>query len=718
MKNSKKSQSGFTLIEMAIVTLIIGIAIAAMSPLFTQYISSQQQLETEGIVTRNLTKQITTFRNTYGRYPCPAGLAVARDKVDYGREDCSLAAAEEVAGTCSGEGVCVSQSTRLGYLDFINYNEATPPTISPRILYGFIPFRDLGLMEDDVIDGYNNRIAYAVTENLTNRNSFDPEDGAIQITDEANRPLTIQNDAHFIVFSHGKNGAGAYTMAGVRKPCPANDSLEIRNTDCNVNSNTNLAAFVVAEQSSGDNNKFFDNVSAYFSPHEMPIWERGEKSNDPNISTENDVFLKPQNGLLIGAKLKNDEVFEGLKVSEHNDQGAIKAENTVIDEIAQDNGKIIADRICDKEGKNALACFNARLFMGDTALSQEGYGFECDKGEFLKSLKNGKFECVDDITKKCPEGSYLTGFKDGELICADAPTVVGPNDCAAETITMCEEDTTIGPMAHGKSKEVRGGESKRSLYVCYDGKYVPRDNSGRCNCVPDSKIQTRQCWEGYTPGTQQVLWERVCPKGNEVLTVIDNSQCKCVEDYEKTIVKSCPPGQYGKIYEILKAKCKGAHREWKLVETLNKCSCSQYIQDTTTTKACPPGYKGEITQKWVVDCKKGGLVTDGPPVDNCTCEPKPAEQKTRSCGPGQTGEVTYTESIVCKNNIPEVSITNEVENCTEIVCNWKPSGSSFQSTFGAGQNVGSTCKCGKKPKACFQRSGASSYTQYNQCTCE
>jgi prepilin-type N-terminal cleavage/methylation domain-containing protein len=83
----KVSCRGFTLIEMAIVIMIIGLLVASLMPLYGLYQKQQEISNTEVNVTVAISA-IGTFRSLHGRYPCPASLTQDRNDPLYGREDC------------------------------------------------------------------------------------------------------------------------------------------------------------------------------------------------------------------------------------------------------------------------------------------------------------------------------------------------------------------------------------------------------------------------------------------------------------------------------------------------------------------------------------------------------------------------------------------------------------------------------------------------------
>lgn len=121
-----KAQSGFTLIEMAFVILILGLLVgsvfAFMSPQL-QAKHQQQTIDRENKIARAL----SDYAQIQGRLPCPAR-----------PEDFSATIGTALAA-------CGTATLRNG----------------------IVPYRSLGLTFDDVMDGYDNPISYTVSTVLS-----------------------------------------------------------------------------------------------------------------------------------------------------------------------------------------------------------------------------------------------------------------------------------------------------------------------------------------------------------------------------------------------------------------------------------------------------------------------------------------------------------------------------------------------------------------------
>lgn len=140
--NNKKTQFGFTLIEMAMVLIILGFLLSAvLLPLQAQrYVAAQ--LKTEAILA-DAKWALIGFAQTHGRLPCPAtnnGTAVFPDDTGTANPNAS--------------GACFMQT-------------------------GFLPGKTLGLQSLDAqgyaLDAWQNRLRYAVTN--VNSDAFTTSNG-------------------------------------------------------------------------------------------------------------------------------------------------------------------------------------------------------------------------------------------------------------------------------------------------------------------------------------------------------------------------------------------------------------------------------------------------------------------------------------------------------------------------------------------------------------
>lgn len=118
---------------------------------------------------------------------------------------------------------------------------------------GRLPWNDLGIGRQD---SWGNRFRYRVTPAFSNNaigftlNST----GTMRVCESSNCAVVVANTLPAIIVSHGKNGAGAYNLAGTTNPAPLGLD-ELANQDALNND------FVAHTQSTASGNEFDDLVT-------------------------------------------------------------------------------------------------------------------------------------------------------------------------------------------------------------------------------------------------------------------------------------------------------------------------------------------------------------------------------------------------------------------------------------------------------------------------
>ena len=109
-RQTKKAEKGFSLIELSITLIIIGILIAPLMALYGQWQKRELVAETLKYM-NNAPFVVESFNAINGRYPCPAPLNVNRTDPNYGiAADCTDTSV--AINTCSPGGICVAESLR------------------------------------------------------------------------------------------------------------------------------------------------------------------------------------------------------------------------------------------------------------------------------------------------------------------------------------------------------------------------------------------------------------------------------------------------------------------------------------------------------------------------------------------------------------------------------------------------------------------------------
>jgi len=188
---------GFTLVELALVVLIGGILLAALGSALAIYME-KTQLRTTNQRLAAISDALQQHLHLNGRLPCPASRVAVPDTAMFGREvneDCTSGAH---AGTDRATG-----------------------TDGRMVRIGAVPVRSINLPDDYALDAWGNRFTFAITEILATAGMYDRTGGAISIVDSTNNSVvTPDGSAHYVIVSHGRDGAGAYTAAGTAGiPC-------------------------------------------------------------------------------------------------------------------------------------------------------------------------------------------------------------------------------------------------------------------------------------------------------------------------------------------------------------------------------------------------------------------------------------------------------------------------------------------------------------------
>lgn len=705
----KENNKGFTLVEMAIVVIIFGLGLASFGHILTLYWENKAIEATKTHVS-DVTEHIGSFRELYGRYPCPAALDLPRTDPNYGRENCALSAI--APGNCAG-GICVEESTRtFAYTDPYTNN---PVNQKPRVAVGFVPFRNLNLTEEEAYDGYQKRLVYAVTEHLAFDDTFTPDGGGIEIlNDQDTTALESAATAHFITFSHGKNGEGAYTIDGARAPCP-DAGPESQNCDLSTD-----AVYSLVQASTSGEATNFDDVLSFFTQKDVPLWQlSGEDSPNAHVKNPGKVGFGIPDDAEVG-----DDLEIGNRIRAQDDPATDGVEE----------GKVQAENLCDFGSD--VNCFPSSKIGGEIAA---GGGMECPPGTYMKGIANSAPICEEEVIVRCPEGRYMKGIDaDGNPICSDPP----PAGCPAENVTLvCPDnpsqtyDRLLNPSSNGRSITLTAGNSLRKTFTCREGEWIAGATTGICNCTEDlSRAPTSEscalnsaCGARFS-GTRTVQRQFLCPAAAWSNVVIDDSSCNCIESYRDT-TGSCPSGfNRGQIYFRNTNRCGASTGCSGPIETSRDCRCQPEHSEREVN--CGNGYSGKYIEQQDFLCPGGpsspGTLTGWVPkpgagkAERCTCKAQKLSDQESACQEGYEGKIVTKREVICENGVPR-TVTSEVNTCKlkePEKCVWIDQGNSTGSdTTPLSIQVKQPCKCGvDNAKPCSKPAGGSTHKQY-MCYC-
>ncbi len=209
----QRRQHGFTLVELAVVLVILSLLLAFGVTIGKNATNSADRLST--LERMALIKQsLDAYAARNGYLPCPADPALTPGSANFGLESRQIVA----PFGCNTVGGVFQAST---------------------VWYGALPVKNLGLDESFASDNWGNKLTYAVsgnhigsTGNHFNSYATSAVNGSIEIrsgTYASYRTTTTTTtgvpsaSATYAVVSHGKNGRGAYLLnaTAIVTSCPA-----------------------------------------------------------------------------------------------------------------------------------------------------------------------------------------------------------------------------------------------------------------------------------------------------------------------------------------------------------------------------------------------------------------------------------------------------------------------------------------------------------------
>lgn len=425
-----RKKGGFSLIELAIITTIIGLLMSAAIQSYRVYAVTKVKNDTEQ--RRDLVKEaLARHLFNFNYLPCPAGPKFAPDTAAAGKARMSTGTAPETsrcenwnqtAPYCNPtSGVCKADGWRKTAC-----NPNASPTVKDPVLIGSVPYVDLGIPMNETLDGWGNRMTYAVSYYLTGPQgivdavggTFNEQCGAINVksysraTSSSNpmwSPLLPENQDDgpptnntanniaggfmFALVSHGADGRGAYTYYGQQpNPCTAgtldtencnNDSVFLNRGDIQSDS-----AFSLRQGAD-----YYDDAFVV-----MTITKDRDKWTRPTLTS-----IQNKLGGRVGIGGVPDAGMD-YRLDVH---GNMKLQDYQADQICSNTG--------DGPGWTGPICFSQSMIGGT--------GINCNGG-LMTGFVNGVRTCVNQISTlglvpgTCPSGQLLKGFTAlGGIIC-------------------------------------------------------------------------------------------------------------------------------------------------------------------------------------------------------------------------------------------------------------------------------------------------------------
>ena len=223
----KHDQTGFTLIEMALVIVIAGILLSFLGAALINFVKKNRIDTTEFRIVK-IEEALARYLRVNGYYPCPASRFDGPTQTTFARSaitDCT-------GGVATG-------TVNIGGADGVRI--------------GAVPTRNLNLPDEFVMDGWGKKFTYAVSKRLATNLQYTADGGRISIVDGNNQTVvTPAGSAHYIVLSHGETGDGGYQLGQGTLPVTPCAPSSLDRENCNddatfritlVNSEANIADF-------------------------------------------------------------------------------------------------------------------------------------------------------------------------------------------------------------------------------------------------------------------------------------------------------------------------------------------------------------------------------------------------------------------------------------------------------------------------------------------
>lgn len=214
-----KSQRGFSLIEMAMMIIVLGLLTVAGSAFYnTQQEVTRAQNNVEILQTAQ--NSLQTYLERTGHLPCPASRTAAPDTANFGTEfGVNLAAGDRCMD--------VPDSNP-------DVRDITIAASGRSIKIGTLPVRALGLPDKYMTDAWGSRLTYVVTSDMaTQGETWGDKQGAIEIRDaRSNESVTATvGNVVFTLLSAGKDKRGTFNFDGT--PNALTCGPGIANENCN-----------------------------------------------------------------------------------------------------------------------------------------------------------------------------------------------------------------------------------------------------------------------------------------------------------------------------------------------------------------------------------------------------------------------------------------------------------------------------------------------------
>ena len=411
----KDSSSGFSLIEVAIGLIILGLFILPFIQTYKAYIENKKITESEQRIAV-IQSALQSFALRYGRYPAPANKNRSQADTDFGVEDFP---STPPACTPTSLTVCRTNGVR---------DVLTPAGLDP-VLVGDVPFATLGLPVKFSSDHYNRKFTYAVSEYLTSPVTFDDGAGVLRVLDKSNADTTgTSSNAHYVLVNHGDDARGAVNNNGIMSFACTGAGRDIENCDNDAVFTNNYALFGVSPNSYQDRYYSFTNDADHYDDYiGYRTTTTGDTwsitANSPNIFNRNSGNIRIGNWAVAASPKAKIDV-----AGQSGDPGNVSAD------------RIDANRICTYEEETTSSSLDVGCVPASSTAALSSPNIYPGK-VFTPSVIGGNVNPANQGKVGggilCTTGYALTDIKYVDEVCASRQIPLG-------TVTVSAGCSTTG----------------------------------------------------------------------------------------------------------------------------------------------------------------------------------------------------------------------------------------------------------------------------------
>ncbi len=744
----RKFSAGYTLLELAISILVIGIIIGSIGSVVVKYqktVALNTTLNNESIIA----EAINNYLQSHGHYPCPAPF-VPRSDPRYGLVgDCTDTTSVAV-GDCNNNNkytqnnYCVQASDRVfsatppltnwTYSYWPPTSSTTPLAWTNRVRRGEVPFLTIGIPEFDTIDGYGDVFQYAVTESLASTSqNYNPNLGGIDVRDGSvnpsnppsviNPPSTIQ----YVLISNGPDRKGAYTdesdLYHPVYPCPPVGTT-FDSFNCQIYAQQQpQAIYYIANYSTAPGPAHFDDTLRFFASISTPLWA---------VTDDTDTNIVDTIGAGDAATAGKVTIDKAYLPTLPAPTAALQVGSNYPDSVAVNtSGTLNANQLCSTSGTGS--CYKTNMDM------------KCPSG-YSSGFSDGIMACTPTQQVTCPPNSYVTGISSsGHLVCTSSVP------CTSRSVKLCWNNTTgqydtftlpqgsVGQSITTSPPDVTLTKTFECKNTSSGSQWVYISSTGSCTaCTSSPPTQTTMtcndyygypcssCWSGNAT----VQTTQTCSGGvPQYSSTLLSSTCACQPSTWTNPSRACPAGYTGTYTTTESFTCDPSNPTapaqgpfWTSTQKTDcVCNPSATKTQTITCQAAGygAGYSGSVTQTAQMNCSTNSWGAWTTTSDTCTCSPIDQWQNI-GCPNGQQGFQIQKQTYDCIANTwgPWNTVFS---TCSTYSYAWglnggeAPSGTSSRPLA---IQLGNACFNQGATNSCSQPNGTGGYYIYSTCVCE